>query len=218
MSRGLVLGPAAVRRAIETGLDADVTACPPNAYLRSSSGFGTLIETIRAREHSGKRVRLQAWIISKDRCRLDRSVDARRQGPHSTPWRVARSTTGFRRPPGDVVSALIECAANCMSQSADFCPRQNFLLRSISTSANRHLPPAHAGLAHGQSVRCGLSRKCSAAPKRSRPRVKGFRRIRRNLLAWGFWLYNPSMSRCFCSAAAAVQARPIHWASLKVCL
>jgi hypothetical protein len=54
-----------------TGIDWGVTQNgQPSAYLRSvasgSAGFGTLMQSISATAYAGKRVRLRAWVSSKD--------------------------------------------------------------------------------------------------------------------------------------------------------
>ena len=55
----------------QTGVDKGVTQNgQPSAFLRSAvpvtGGFGTLMQTISPSEYAGKRVRLRAWVSSKD--------------------------------------------------------------------------------------------------------------------------------------------------------
>jgi hypothetical protein len=55
----------------QTGVDRDVVANGlPSAFLKSAvsptDGFGTLMQTIGAKDYAGRRVRLRAWVRSQD--------------------------------------------------------------------------------------------------------------------------------------------------------
>jgi hypothetical protein len=55
----------------DTGVDgAAMNNGQPSAFLRSAvantGGFGTLMQSINARDYTGKRVRLRAWVRSQD--------------------------------------------------------------------------------------------------------------------------------------------------------
>jgi len=55
----------------QTGVDREVVENGlPSAFLKSvvspTGGFGTLMQTISAKDYAGKRVRLRAWVRSQD--------------------------------------------------------------------------------------------------------------------------------------------------------